>query len=245
MFNHSITTISTTLAYWEAQPKFSDTVLVDAGAAQIGCSFCTIAWTRTTPAGTREDVCTCTVAFAKDPGGSLYSLLIDADKATIEGFLDTWWTAQKALTANQFTLAEYRWHDWHATESTLGPADRVTARSVAGTVGNTNRLPDQDACALTFTTASRKHWGRIYLPGIGSSKLDTATGRWLAATIDSVALNWHGLLTSLAGAGMEQVVASRAHGGLMALATLQSDDVVDIQRRRRAKQAAYHKIYTS
>lgn len=245
MYSHSITCTTQALNYWTAQAKYSDTNLVDAGAAQIGVSFLTIAWTRTVPTGLREDKCTCTLAIAKDPGGKLWSLLIDADKATAEGHFDTWWTSEKTNTANQFSLNEYRWHDWHAGEPTLGPADRVTARAVPGTTGATSRMPDQCAAAVTLTTASRRHWGRIYLPGQGFNRLDNTTGRFASASVDSFMLNFHTLASNLHGSSLDIVVASRQHDGIMEVATLQSDDIVDIQRRRRAKQANYHKIYTS
>jgi len=245
VYAHSITTKAPYLTYWEGVSKFSDTNLVDGGAADIGVSFLTLAWTRTVPTGLREDRCTCTVAIAKDAGGKLWSDIVGADKATAEGHFDTWWTSEKTNTANQFTLAEYRWHDWHIGDPTLGPADRVTARAVAGTTGATSRMPDQCALAMTFTTASRRHWGRIYLPGQGFNRLDNTTGRFASSSVDGSVLNFHTLLSNLAASDLDVVVVSKAHGGVLELATLQSDDIVDIQRRRRAKQANYHKIYTS
>lgn len=245
VYSHSITSTTAALNYWTAVAKFSDTNLVDAGAAQIGCSFLTLAWTRTVPSGLREDRVTCTFAIAKDPGGKLWSTIIDADKATAEGHFDTWWTSEKTNVANQYTLAEYRWHDWHAGESTLGPADRVTAKSVAGTGGGTSRIPDQNAFAVTFTTASRRHWGRVYLPGFTFGRLDNTTGRFASASVDGTTLNMHTLASNLHGSSLDIVVASRQHAGIMEVATIQADDICDIQRRRRAKQANYHKIYTS
>lgn len=245
MYQHTIVHTTATATYWDTVPKFSDTVVLDAGAADIGVSFCTISWTRTVPTGLREDKATCTLAIAKDPGNNLYSLIIDADKATAEGHLDTWWTTQKTNTANQWTLNEYRWHDWHADEATLGPADRVTARSVAGSAGTSSRLPDQDAFAMTFTTAARRHWGRVYLPGIALAQYDMNMGRFASAGVDTIVGAFHTFLSNLAASDLELVVASRKHQAILELSTLQSDDIVDIVRRRRAKQANYHKIYTS
>jgi hypothetical protein len=219
--------------------------LVDAGAAQVGCSFVTLSWARTTPSGTREDLATCTLAVAKDPGGLLWSTLVSADKATVEGYLDTWWASQKGHVVNQFSLVEYRWHDWRLTDDALGPADRVTSRAVAGTAGATVRIPDQCAMTLTFKTASRKHWGRIYLPGIFFSDLDPAMGRWAATPVGLIAGIYHTMLASLHSASMDVVVASRKYRGLLEVTELQVDDIVDIQRRRRAKQASFRQHYTS
>lgn len=231
--------------YWTAQPVDSSTVLTDAGAANVGASLLTLSWSRSTPSGTREDLCTCTVAVAKQPGGNLWSTLISADKATVEGYFDTWWLTQKTYVANQFMLVEYRWHDWVLTDDLLGPADRVTSRTVSGTGGAVHRIPDQDAMTLTFRTASRKHWGRIYLPGTWFSGLDPAYGRWASSHVDNVAAAWHTMLASLHGASMDVVVVSRKYRGILQVNELQVDDVPDIQRRRRPKQAAYRKVYTS
>src|SRR5262249_54437151 len=143
------------------------------------------------------------------------------------------------------SLAEYRWHDWDINDVALGPADRVTSRSVAGTTGATSRLPDQDAQTVTWTTASRRHWGRVYLPGIGFNRIDNTTGRWASTQVDAAALHFHTLATSLVAGGYDMVVVSRQFHALLTIDTISVDDIVDIQRRRRAKQASYHKIYTS
>jgi hypothetical protein len=43
----------------------------------------------------------------------------------------------------------------------------------------------------------------------------------------------------------ELLVGSRKFAALLEVASISCDDVVDIQRRRRAKQANYHKEFTS
>lgn len=245
MWSHAITYKSTSAGYWGSQSVYSDTVLTDAGAASIGASILTMSWSRSVPTGLREDLCTCTCAFGGQFGGNLWGPLVDSDKATLEGLLDTWWTSQKALVHSTYTLVEYRWHDWHAGDALLGPADRVTSRSVAGTVVSSTRLPDQDSSTLTFTTASRRHWGRIYLPGVVQGQLDGGFGRWSTTAVDNMATYWHTLLGSVASHSWDQLVVSRQHEAVLLLSTLQVDDVVDIQRRRRAKQPNHKKIFTS
>lgn len=245
MYDHKITYIASSSSYWHAQSVYSDTVFVDGSSVPLGASFVTLAWSRTSPATTREDRATCTLAIGKTVGGGIYSYLASADKAAAETALDTWWTSMKTDVANQWTLVEYRWHDWLVGETVLGPADRVTARSVAGTFGATNRMPDQDSQTVTFKTASRRHWGRVYLPGIASGRYDTTYGRFVTSQVDDGATFFHTLATNLAASSQEIVVASKAHQGILSCSSIASDDVVDIQRRRRAKQASYHKEYTS
>lgn len=245
MYSPTITYHTANAAYWTGVAADSATTFVDAGAAQIGVSFCTVAWTRTVPTGLREDKATCTFAFAKDPGGKLWSYLIDADKATVEGILDTWWTGYKTDVANQWSLNEYRWHDWHVTDSALGPADRVTARAVAATGNAAGRMPDQDACTYTFQTASRRHWGRVFLPGVCTTQMDLTYGRLPSAVVDTALGYWHTATASLHTASLDQVIASRKHAGILEITKMSMDDILDIQRRRRAKQAAYHKTFTS
>lgn len=245
MWNLNITHSTTQSGYWHAQAIKGGTTLTDAGVTNVGASLCTIGFSRTVPTGLREDRATITVAIAKDPGGSLYSYLGSPDKATVETALNTWWTSLKALISNQWSLVEYRWHDWAITEPLLGPADKTTTLAVSGTAGTATRMPDQDAGTMTFVTPSRRHWGRVYLPGLAQANYDMSYGRFNSTNVDTVSGYWHTFLGSLASAGLEQVVPSRKYQALLSLSELHMDDVVDIVRRRRAKQPNYRKVYTS
>jgi hypothetical protein len=105
------------------------------------------------------------------------------------------------------------------------------------------RSPDQLACNLTIRTASRKHWGRIELPGIDIGKWDPASGRLLNSSIDLLSGAFDGLHNSLATAGYRLGVWSQLHPTFMTASQLEVDDVPDIQRRRRPKRRNYAKIY--
>jgi hypothetical protein len=74
------------------------------------------------------------------------------------------------------------------------------------------------------------------------------TGGVLASAgyVDPMASGFHSLFANVAARGWGQaVVASRAHNGLLEISQLQMDNVPDIQRRRRANQSTYKKVYTS
>ena len=242
-------------AYWASQAKLVDTSVVDAGATALGCHRLTLEFSRTTASGTREDRMNCTAHIARHPGAGIYTKIPDsATFAVAEGHLDTWWTAQKALTADFVTLAGYRWHPVDADEfelddegrryDKLGPAERVTARSVAGTATNAGMV-DQVAETVTLRTASRKHWGRLYLPGYPTTQFQPASRRFAAGGVDGIATAFRTLVMNLDGSGLELGVWSPRGRAFLTMVELRCDDVPDIQRRRRAKQVAYAKTFSS
>ena len=244
MWERIITHANTTDGYWAGQSYFSDTLLYSSDPAIVKCSLVTAVFTRTTPAGTREDVLTCTAALAKIGGGGVYSSLSGADMANAETDLNSWWTSQKGYTSNQCTLAEWRWHEVSAAIDKHGPAVRVTSVGVAGTLA-ASRMPDQVSATVTARTASRKHWGRVYLPMIGWGSTDTAYGRLSNASCDAIAGYWRTLALALDGRSIALGVWSPVGKAFLTTDEIHVDNVYDVQRRRRAKQASYRKSYAS
>lgn len=246
-----ITHANTEGTYWAAQPIDYDCTLVDAGASVLGCSRVTVAFSRTVPAGLREDRACTSFWIAKTVGGNLWSVIPVAELAAAEAPLDTWASAWAAQSHSDWRIVEYAWHQ--VTQNSprtddgrgqqMGPATRVTVKNVVGTSA-TNRLPDQVAQTVTLKTCSRRHWGRTYLPGHGSNDLQTSYGRWLNATVDALVLNINDLHDALQAAGYQLGVYSQLHPAFMTPRAIQSDDIPDIIRRRRGKQAGYRKIMT-
>lgn len=245
MWDRTITCLPSTQTYWELQSRFSDTTLQNF-VGTGGVSKCTILWSRTTPAGTREDFVSTNLHMCVHVGAGSYVALTDSQKADAEADLDTFTTAIAARQSNQFTLAYYQWHDIIVGDATYGQIDRSTTKSTAGGSASM-RLPDQLSVNATFRTAARRHWGRIYLPGIGSNHYETTYGRVTNAGCDGVASDVRTLANNLVAntAATELVIFSKAHGAVLSVDEIHVDNVPDVVRRRRAKMASYRKIYTS
>lgn len=163
------------------------------------------------------------------------------------GDIKTFWNGVSNVATPKHVLREVRWYDvpdtapYHAvyqeTQVITPPP------GIAGTGGGVN-MPPQNAMTVTLKTASRKHWGRFYLPCDASASMDASTqlGAFKSSVCDSVAA---------AGQTLAQVADSTTHGKLVvwapslgtfeAIAFVQVDNVPDIQRRRRVKKATYKK----
>lgn len=250
-YTHGITHTAATSAYWATQSYFEDTLVTVSDPAALSCNSITTVLTRTTPAGTREDVATTTHHIAKVVGGGLYSALTAAEYSGIETLLDTMWTNLMLRRAASWTVSEYAWHEKRADHGTtengseaVGPAVRRTTKALVGNVSN-SRLPDQNALTMSIRTASRKHWGRMYLPGFDSGHYDLAMGRPSNASVDSDAAAFHTYVAGLTSASCTLGVWTFKYKAFLDISELRMDNVPDIIRRRRPKQASYSKSYTS
>lgn len=250
-FTRALTHTPDQAAYWDGQSMFADTVRTTQPASTLGCHKVTMVWTRATPAGTREDLCTCSLAVAKIVGGGLYSPFLTSELASLETGLDTYASDAAGSQDNDYTLSEFVWHEHRAshppTESgseKLDTAVRRTAKTIVGSVANA-RQPDQVSMSITIRTTSRKHWGRIYLPGMAQGSNDGTWGRILNAAVDNRALAMRNLVNTWNSASAQLGVWSWKKGAFLPITEVKVDNVWDIQRRRRAKQASYFKAYTS
>jgi len=249
MWAHRIYTTDAMLSYWQGQSVYSDTEITSVSPAVLGASRLTINWARSTPAGTQEDLCSINPHFAvaATPGAPI-SYLDGAAKAVVETEVFTWLAAWAALAANSFNTWQLVWHDIVAGDAFYGPADRFNQLDpgIPGTAG-VGRMPDQLAVDLTFRTASRRHWGRAYVPGIGMGKYDSTYGRPTNATCDALASSWRTMINTLRAKpqSIEQVVFSKAYQANLVISELHCDNVADVVRRRRAKQASYRKAFTA
>jgi hypothetical protein len=245
LFGREIICLPSQRTYWDAQPKYSDTVVHDA-VGTLGVSKATLCWNRTTPAGTREDLATINLCMSVVVGEAMRANLTDVQKTAAEtplkAYIDTICSTQDNSWAHQ----EIVWHDIQVGDTYWGPADRRTTY-VKGAVTSAKRLPDQLAVTVTMKTSSRTHWGRVYLGGLHSLNYDTTYGRVVNAICDQHAAALRTLGLALAGltAETELLVFSKTYGAVMSIDEIQCDNVVDIIRRRRAKSASYRKTFTA
>jgi hypothetical protein len=234
--------------YWASQSHGSD-VTPHQATGLLGWSQVRLQFSRTVPTGYVEDLAQMSLSFSKIVGGGEYAYVPTAELSTIEGHLDTFYTNIKDNISSQYTLVAYVWHHYNADLPRdksgrglkPGPAVRTTIKALPGSVA-TSRAPDQLTSTITWRTTSRRHWGRVYIPGIAASKFDTTYGRLTTATVDDLSAAGLTLHTATQTAGYQLVVASQLHPGVLTPTQIEVDDVPDIQRRRRAKRPSYRSI---
>lgn len=235
--------------YWATQSHDSDAVLHQA-TGLLGWSQARMEFSRSVPAGLVEDRAMCTLSFCKIVGGNEFAYVPTLELGTIEAQLrDYFWVNVKALVSTQVRLIAITWHHYNADlprdESGRGlkpgPAVLSTSYSLPGTSAS-GRQVDQVASTITWRTTSRRHWGRIYVPGLTVAALDTTYGRFTNTVVDTLSAAAVALHDTLKTAGYQLVVASQLHPGVLTPTAIEVDDIPDIQRRRRAKRPNYRKI---
>jgi hypothetical protein len=239
-------------AYWTTVTCITGTTKLAQDPNLIHGTTVQMTWSRTTPAGVREDVALTDFHFGSSAVAGGYSHLTSAEMGSIETLLDAMWTTLKTNYQSHWILSGYVWRDYGADFplgktglSKPGPARRITARTVAGTSAGTP-LADQTSQNVTFRTASRKHWGRIYLPAASSGILDQY-GHIASASVDAFAAAVHTMINgaNALSPAIDTFVWSAKNRGQFAINELRMDDVPDVIRRRRPKQKNYFKSYTS
>lgn len=233
-----------TAGYWGGQSLEASTSIIEAtNGAAFGFSRVQLVWDRTTPVGTREDVVVASLNFAT-PVGTAATPLGAGDKAVVEALLTTWWTTAKVHTYAGYTLREYRWYDYAPINSRPGPVVRVTAVGVVSTA--VTRNADQLATTQTFKTASRKHWGRWYLPSAIMADIDVAYGRSSNAAVTAMEAATRTVFQVSGGSGIiNPVVPSIQYNAILGVRELQQDNIIDVIRSRRAKVATFYARHTS
>lgn len=247
-WTHDIYSAHSLVPYWTGVSKFSDTTVHDNPDASFEFTVVTTTFTRTTPSGAprSDDIVECNMGMTQIIGGVSEGVDIVTNGANVEGLLNSFWASvQAAAMSSEYSRQSYIWHQYKGVAAKPGPAVRTTATSGAG--GATARIADQVAATVSLRTASRKHWGRIYVPGIPSSAFVTGGVLASSAIVDVMALAGRTLVNGLAALTnpVEWGVASRKFSGFLVASALEVDDIPDVQRRRRTNSAPYKKIYTS
>jgi hypothetical protein len=214
---------------------------------------------RATPAGTTEDYAQFKLDLLNITSGAVDTSWVPADFTAVATALDAFATRILPFVSSTHTLKEYRAYKMRFNPSDPGPGHGpanpqrpfldsgppvyVLAKNVFGT--GTSATPYQVACTVTLKTPWPKHWGRIYIPGAALGM--TSSGRWVTASQQTIADAAFDLQDDLAAAGflitvpVAQVAKERFHA-LLAPTSMVVDDIPDVIRRRRPKQAAVRAI---
>lgn len=197
-----------------------------------------------------EDDRTFSIHLIKLASGSPTPDWVAADFTAAENALDAFWTSLKTQISVSYFLKQYRWYK--AGPAIVPPQEpvRVGDRNVPGAiaVATGTPLPPQVACSVTEKTASRKAWGRFYIPGLTHFFYSTASGRAATTNLSDMADRCDVMYEAFRTAGIPAVVYSAAKperpkkpsGTLPAIGAraltvdqIQVDDIPDVIRSRR------------
>jgi hypothetical protein len=125
----------------------------------------------------------------------------------------------------------------------------VTTVGTPGTDAVSSYNPFQVAASITLKTTHRKHWGRIYLPGIANQRIGS-TSRITAACCDALANATDTMIGSmLTNVDFPFIPSTQADGvlapAMLSITAVQVDDVPDVVRSRRPKTTTYRKTLTA
>lgn len=189
-------------------------------------------WKRVRPSGQpAEDVAVNTIHFQASDGG-----LTTGDVDLVDDAWQDMLIAIDSLFSGDYNPEERRYYDVPATAGPLGDPFDVRIGTLTGGVGSSAaELPPQCAVSVTWETSARRHWGRIYLPGMINSLI--SHGRITSANLTVIGDAIDAMGTAMRSAGNGIVVWDRAAWAPHDVTTFRIDDVVDVQRRRRFGQA--------
>lgn len=211
---------------------------------------CVLRFSRVAPTGLREDAAQFDFEFLNFTGGVVDNTWVDADFTALEGYIDTWWTAVKAICSANIILDEYRWFKFGPSlplsakgNEEPGPPVRVVDKNVPGSIaaGTAQPLPWQISASVTFKTAVRRRWGRIYVPGLTTTQSD-AYGRIFASARTVLANATDALFASATTNDYAPVVYSPTRRSAYGIEAVQVDDVWDVIRSRRARETGARTI---
>lgn len=202
--------------------------------------------TRNTPAGTVEDVAQFKLDLLNITAGVVDSSWTTADHTACHNAIYAMLQALQPYMATTHTFSRikaYRMAFNDVADITRPFADSGapvwnSAITLAGT--GTGAQAYQVAGTVTFRTAWPRHWGRIYLPGPPTARLD-AYGRFDATYRTSVDNAVTAGMTALRDADFFPVVPvgqldKLPFHALLHVTACVVDDVPDVQRRRRPRQ---------
>jgi hypothetical protein len=224
--------------------------------------YVTLRFQRATPVGTVEDYAQFGFHIINITNGDIDKSWTAQDYTDCEAALNEWFAALATYFASSHTLVDYRWYvkqfaantPWGQPASALDPAtgkpyarfaksgapERVTPKGLAGG-SSAAALPYQSAMSITLKTPAPRHWGRVYLPAPTIAELDSYS-RWGSAISSVIANQTAELVDDLAAKQFQLIVPTTQIGSVLSpnieqVSEIVVDDVPDVIRRRRPKQA--------
>lgn len=218
-----------------------------------------VRYSRYTPPGTIEDKAQFKIDLLNLTGGSIDTSWTAGDFGAVKTAVDSFLSTMAAFTSSQVTAVEHRAYAmrFNVSDPGPGPGPKSTSRPFADTgppvyvntisipgTGGTG-YPYQVAASVTLKTGWPGHWGRIYLPGAAGGM--AAGGRWVSTYAQALANAAFDLNDDTAAAGfvwcvpVTQVHKQKYHA-LTGIASIVVDDIPDVQRRRRPRQAALRAV---
>lgn len=205
---------------------------------------------RPTPTGTIEDYAQIGFNIVNITGGDIDTTWTAGDYTNLTTAFDEWWGVVRTHVDDGLTLLDYRYYQRSFADplqptkrfADMGAPRSIATKNLAGQFGGTP-LPHQVAMTITLKTAAPRHWGRVYLPGLSSGKIDGVYGRWTAGIPAAISNQTAELVDDLGGQGYVMVVPVTQvnkvlQAGLLSVTSIQVDDIPDVIRRRRPRQPA-------
>ena len=250
------------------EDAFSDGVGQAAPASDVQWRRVSWRFTRATPATTTEDVAVFGFDVVNMTGGNIDSSWTAGDYTAVDAALTELWLAIRPIVSTTHTLTEIQYHarafaaDLPIGEKVpqlqpgttkevkrferSGPPLHILTKGEGGT-NSTAALPYQTALSVTFRTAARKHWGRCYIPGLAQPDLAVGNGRFSSATTAAVANAFAEFASDLGANDFFLMVPSTQNDSkyatsLQSVKELVVDDIPDVIRSRRPKQASIRSV---
>lgn len=207
---------------------------------------CEVHWHNTASGAVIQDDMWTTFDILNITGGLPDSTWTTTDFTNCETQLDSFFSGLVSNWHGYLNLTEYKWYVREFAPLTSakpflphGPPVRITPKTFNGT--STTYAEAQQCLTFTKRTAWSKHWGRNYIPWGGGSQVIVG-GRLSATITNSVATAYGALLSALAAADFQVVVPSvqidkSPSRQLLTVSSIQVDDILDVQRRRRPRNA--------
>lgn len=211
-----------------------------AAGSGVGVRRVELIFDRDPPGTVTDDVAEVHFDFMNLTGGHPDDTWTTTDFTTLETAILNWHAAiQSVLTSGQ-TFREMRWYRVGTGVAPPNPAARVTPVGASGSSASA-AMPPQCAISITQKTARRKQWGRIYVPGCTEAAVG-AQGSINPTVVDQFGLATHNLGTAAAGHEFYMGVLSKVAGSFFTTEHVQVDDVWDVIRSRRWRNATHKYI---
>jgi hypothetical protein len=226
-------------------PEYTGTGIVSGGTSAasgsgVGVRRAVLVFNRTPPGTLTDDVADMHFDFLNLTAGVPDDTWTTADFVSCETAIVTWWFALQSHVHTSHSFREIRWYRVGTGVTPPNPAARVHGVLSAGTAGGV-MVPPQNALTVTLRTARRKQWGRTYLPGLTTAAY-SGSGAVDPALVDLLCTSTDTMLNSAASSDFHLGVLSGVAGSFFTCEQLQVDDVGDVIRHRRWRNATHKKI---